>query len=364
MLQRNCLILSTCLISLAVAGKNQQFTTPVQQPKPVQVVQQPQPVQPSFDYKKINAGLQYAFIINKPTSPKPQEGDQINVNMQMICDNRILFNSFQTFKGKPAVYSVNKPGFKGDVIEAIMLMTPGDSIVCLADADALFKSTKNKKPDFIKAGDKVQYFIKLLSIKTKEQIQKEQQAAINKQINEQMAKQKAESEKQMLKDDKELNTWFTQKNIKPVKTASGMYYMIKEDGKGENAAVGDTITVNYSGHLLDGTEFDSNEDTAFHHVQPLQFVLGRGQMINGWDIGFTLLKAGSKAVFYIPSSMAYGTQTRPGSSANPKGIPANSILTFDVQLLSVKHPVPVVPATIKKDSSGTAAPQQIQKNNK
>ncbi len=364
MIQRIILVCSTCLFSLAVAGKNQQFTTPVQQPKPVQIVQQPQPVQPSFDYKKINAGLQYAFIINKPTSAKPQEGDQISVNMQMICDNKLLFNSFQTFKGKPAVYSVNKPGFKGDVIEAIMLMTPGDSIVCLADADALFKSTKNKKPDFIKPGDKVQYFIKLLSIKTKEQFQKEQQAAINKQINDQMAKQKAESAKQMSKDDKELNAWFTQKNIKPVKTALGMYYTVKEEGSGGNPAVGDTLTVNYTGHFLDGTKFDSNEDTAFHHVQPLQFVLGRGMVINGWDIGFALLQTGSKASFYIPSTMAYGAQTRPGSSGNPKGIPANSILTFDVQLLSVKHPVPVVPATIKKDSTGTAAPQQIQKNNK
>ena len=94
--------------------------------------------------------MQYAFIINKPTSPNPQDGDQIKVNMQMVSNDRLLFNSAVTFKGKPAVYGVTKPAFKGDIIEAIMFMTPGDSIVCLVSADSLFKNTKNKKPDFIK----------------------------------------------------------------------------------------------------------------------------------------------------------------------------------------------------------------------
>jgi len=54
--------------------------------------------------------------------------------------------------------------------------------------------------------------------------------------------------------------------------------------------------------------------------------------------------------------MAYASQARPGSAANPKGIPANSILVFDVQLLSFKHPVPTVPVQIKKDSLPTPAP--------
>ena len=165
MLPKICLVLTSCLFSIIVSAKSEQFNTPngmrpgtqstipVQPAVPVQPkVQalQPQPVQPVFNYKRINAGLQYAFIINKPTSPNPQDGDQINVNMQMVSNDRLLFNSAVTFKGKPAVYGVTKPAFKGDIIEAIMFMTPGDSIVCLVSADSLFKNTKNKKPDFIK----------------------------------------------------------------------------------------------------------------------------------------------------------------------------------------------------------------------
>ena len=71
------------------------------------------------------------------------------------------------------------------------MMTPGDSMVCLADAEAIYKNSKVKKPDFMKPGGKMQYFIKLVSIKTKEQVQKEQNDAIMKQIKEQEAKQKA-----------------------------------------------------------------------------------------------------------------------------------------------------------------------------
>ncbi len=312
--------------------------------------QQPGPAQPpSFNYKKLPSGLQYAFIMDKPGTTKPEEGGLVKLHMQSVCNNRILYSTVMAFKGKPGEFGVAKPAFKGDLIEAIMLMTPGDSIVCLVDADALFKNAKTKMPDFIKKGDKVQYFVKLVSMKSKDQVMKEQQAAFQKQIQEQMAKQKAEAAKQAVKDEKLLKAYFTKNKLSPIKTASGMYYTIREAGTGDSARNGDSVSMNYTGRLLDGTKFDSNEDTAFHHVQPFQFVLGRGMVIRGWDEGVALLKQGSKATFYIPSGMAYGAQARPGSGANPKGIPANSILIFDVELLRVNHPA-APPAPAVKDS--------------
>ncbi|MBL0358224.1 MAG: FKBP-type peptidyl-prolyl cis-trans isomerase [Chitinophagaceae bacterium] len=226
-----------------------------------------------------------------------------------------------------------------------MLMTPGDSIVCQADADVMYKNAKNKKPDFIKPGDKIQYFIKLITIKTKEQFQKEQQAAFMKQMKDQQEKQKVAAAKQLVKDDKALKAYFSKNHITPIKTASGLYYTIREEGSGEKPLPGDSITMSYTGKLMDGTKFDSNEDTAFHHVQPLKFILGRAEVIKGWDEGIALLNTGSKATFYIPSPLAYGQQARPGSAANPKGIPANSILLFDVQLVNSKHPLPPAPKT-------------------
>ncbi len=360
MLQRTVLVISSCLFSLVLlAQPNTKAVTITPQQAP--------PPPPVYNYKKLNPQLQYAYIINKPTKIHPQEGDQVMLNMQSVCNNRLMYNTAQAFKGKPAIYGVAKPAFKGDLIEAIMEMTAGDSIVCLVDADALFKNSKSKKPDFIKSGDKMQYFIKLVSIKPKEEVQKEQQAAFMKQMKEQQAKQAADAAKQMVKDDKALKAYFASKKITPIKTASGLYYTIKEEGSGEKPITGDNVTMNYTGTLLDGTKFDSNEDTAFKHVQPFEFVLGRGAVIKGWDEGIALLKTGSKATLYIPSPMAYGPQARPGGGANPKGIPANSILVFDVQVVNSKHPEPpkpaIVPAT-KTDSTGSNPKMEKMKADK
>lgn len=342
MLQKFYFVITFSLLVTAVSA---------QQPQGPQLTPQA-----NFNYKKLPSGLQYAFIADKPTSPKPEEGGQISLNMQSQCNNRILYSTAMQFKGKPGVYGVAKPAFKGDLIEAIMLMTPGDSIVCLVDAYDLFTNAKSKMPDFVKKGDKVQYFIKLVSVKTKAAVIKEQTAAFQKQMEQQMKKQKAEAAKLVIKDDKTLQAYFKKNNITPVKTASGLYYSIKEEGTGEKALANDTVTMNYTGYFMDGKKFDSNEDTAFKHVQPFTFVLGRGSVIKGWDEGIALLKQGGKATFYIPSGLAYGAQSRPGSAANPKGIPANSILLFDVQLAKVSHPVPPPPPAPKVDTLVQPAP--------
>ena len=139
------------------------------------------------------------------------------------------------------------------------------------------------------------------------------------------------------RDDEALKTYFSSRNISPIKTASGLYYSIQQEGSGPLAKAGDMVTMNYRGKLIDGTVFDSNLDSAFMHVQPLAFVLGNGRVIQGWDEGIGYLKVESKATFYIPPALAYGSQSRPGNAANPKGIPANSILIFDVELVAAKQ---------------------------
>lgn len=290
----------------------------------------PQPTAPALPaMKRINAGLEYAIVVNKPTSPNPKEGDLIRINLISAVNNRMMYNSFTANKGKPVEFGMNKAQFKGDIIDAIALMTPGDSAICLADAQAVFANSKNKMPDFIKKGDKVIYFIKLVSIKTKEQMQKEQQAAFKKQMDEQMAKMKKEQEKNIVKEEKELQTYFKTNNITPIKTTSGLYYTIKEASEDIKPNNGDTVVMNYTGKLMNGTKFDSNEDSTFNHVQPFEFSLGAGRVIKGWDEGVALLNKGSKATFYIPSRYGYG------ANAQAK-IPANSILIFDVELKNIK----------------------------
>ena len=287
-------------------------------------------------FQKLKSGLEMAYVINKPTSQKPQVGDLIKLNMASVAGNRYLYNSYLQNKGKPAEFGVTEPAFKGDILEAIMMMTVGDSIVAVIDADIVYKNTKQKKPDFIKPGEKMQYFIKLVSIKTKEQVQKEQQANMSKQIKEQLAKQQKDAAKFTAIEEKELLKYFAENKLAPTKTASGLYYIITEEGEGAKAMTNDTVSLNYRGKLIDGTPFDSNIDSLFSHVVPFEFPLGANRVIKGWDEGVALLNKGAKATFYIPSRLGYGAQAMPGNPNNKKGIPANSILIFDVELLNIK----------------------------
>jgi FKBP-type peptidyl-prolyl cis-trans isomerase FkpA len=311
-----------------------------------QMLQTPQPK--PINFKRINSDLEYALVVDKPTSPKAQEGDVVNLHMVSVCNNRVMYNSRAMNKNKPANFGINKSTFKADVVAAIQMMSPGDSLIAQVDASEMFKNTKNKMPDFIKAGDKIQYYIKMVSIKTKAQLQKEQQASVAKQQKEMNAKlqsqmtkqQKEQKVKQALIDakligveDAQLQTYFTKNNLTPKKTLTGMYYLITEKGEGDMPLKGDTAVMNYTGKLMDGKAFDSNMDTTFHHVSPFEFPLGQGRVIKGWDEGVALLPKGSKATFYIPSRMGYGV------NAQAK-IPANSILIFDVELKNIK-PVPV-----------------------
>lgn len=96
-------------------------------------------------------------------------------------------------------------------------------------------------------------------------------------------------------------------------------------GSGPAAKPGQRLTVNYVGTLADGTTFDSTDQK-----EPLTFELGSGQMIAGWDRGFTGMKAGGKRKIVIPPELAYG------KSGVPPTIPPNSKLIFNVELLSVE----------------------------
>jgi FKBP-type peptidyl-prolyl cis-trans isomerase len=99
---------------------------------------------------------------------------------------------------------------------------------------------------------------------------------------------------------------------------------------GQVAKVGDTVAVNYTGKLQNGTVFDSNTDPKFGHVQPLVFTLGAGQMIPGFDKGVVGMKVGDKKTLILSPEDAYGAAGR------PPVIPPNATLTFDVELLGIK----------------------------
>ena len=109
------------------------------------------------------------------------------------------------------------------------------------------------------------------------------------------------------------------------KTDSGLRYQIIQKGDGAQAEKGKNISVHYKGQLADGTVFDSS----YQRKQPIDFTVGIGQVIKGWDEGLQLLKVGDKARLVIPSDLAYGSQGAGGV------IPPNATLIFDVELMAV-----------------------------
>jgi len=110
------------------------------------------------------------------------------------------------------------------------------------------------------------------------------------------------------------------------KTESGLRYQFIQKGDGKQAEKGKTVSVHYEGSLENGKVFDSS----YTRKKPIEFKLGIGQVIEGWDEGIALLKVGDKARFVIPSDLGYGPAGAGGV------IPPNATLIFDVELMDVK----------------------------
>lgn len=109
-------------------------------------------------------------------------------------------------------------------------------------------------------------------------------------------------------------------------TDSGLRYQIIQKGEGVAAEKGKTVAVHYKGMFPDGSEFDNS----YKRGNPIEFPVGMGNVIAGWDEGIQLLKVGDKARFVIPSHLAYGSRGAGGV------IPPNATLVFDVELMNVK----------------------------
>lgn len=110
-----------------------------------------------------------------------------------------------------------------------------------------------------------------------------------------------------------------------ISTMQGLKIEILREGTGMGAQKGDRAVVEYVGTFKDGTEFGSNINTG----EPLTFVLGENDVIQGWELGVLGMKMGEKRRLTVPSSLAYGRAGRPPL------IPPNASLIFEIELMAI-----------------------------
>ena len=225
----------------------------------------------------------------------------------------------------------------GSIQEIFYNLKTGDSIMFDVSAKDLFTKTwRMPIPATVDSTAVITFNIGVERIMNQEELRTWQSDLMQKQ----QAKMAEEAEVIKVEDDETIAQYLKDEGIEAQKTESGIYYVMHEEGQGEMPEAGDQVYVHYAGRLLEGAYFDASikdiaqeqglYNPAREPYEPLDFPIGKGAVIKGWDEGIGLLKPGGKATIYIPSGLGYGQR------GNGPKIPANSILVFDVELVKVE----------------------------
>jgi len=268
-------------------------------------------------YRKTPGGLPYKLFSGGDTQ-SIQNGNIIKLNFSQKINDSILFSNEG---GSPIYIPVDDTRKRPyDLSEIWTILKVGDSLIATQMMDTFIKRNPMGVLPQFKKGDRIITTIKVLGKFTSND------SAIADDVR----------EKQKWKDREIafLQKYLDDKKIQCQKTPSGAFIQLLSPGTGNPIDSGKYVSVNYSGTSFSGVKFDSNTDTSFHHVGPYPFTVGAGQMIPGFDEAVKMMKMGSKARVYIPSSLGYAE--RP---------PTNKIkpyenLIFDIEVVDVKDHMP------------------------
>ncbi len=268
-------------------------------------------------YEKSPSGLYSKFYVNNEGGRKPKTGEYASILLKYTtAKDSVMFDSHSIKESDNGLISepIMKPTFQGGIEEALMSMSEGDSASFKISADSVFLKTFRAKelPKFIEKGSYLTFYIKMGKVKTQQELMNELSS----------------------KEVQQRNDYLKQNNITVEPTASGLYFIEQEPGKGALVKPGQTASVKYSGSLLNGRVFDASD---LHQGKlPFDVPVGQQKVIPGWDEALQKMKKGGKATVIIPSSLAYGYQGQ-----GP--IPGFSTLVFTMEVVDVKDTPPAAP---------------------
>ena len=275
-------------------------------------------------------GIEYTYI--NEGSTKATNGNFLLYNLQITngSDSVIYSTADQPM---PGYLQANDSLPTNNGMDEIFLnLKKGDSIVFQSTAKTIFGANV---PPFLKEDEMVKVNLGAFEEMDEAGIQ----AYFEKVMAGEDSKRAERAVAQLEAEASTIEAYAKEKGLELQKTENGLYYVIEQEGSGDEVTPGTTMYVNYAGYLLDGTLFDTSypeiakANNVFNEgreYSPLPVNVGMGQVIPGWDEGLLLLKKGSKAKFLIPSPLAYGES---GAGAM---IPANSPLVFDVEVTDVQ----------------------------
>jgi FKBP-type peptidyl-prolyl cis-trans isomerase len=268
-------------------------------------------------YRKTDGGMPYQLFSSGDTQ-KVKVGNVIKVSFSRKIKDSLAYT---TEGGLPAYIPITSYTEPYDISELWTKLKLGDSIVTVQMMDTFIKRSPGGVPPNFKKGDRVVTTVKILQI-----FESDSLARIDEKKN---------TDEMIAKEVVFLEKYLAEKNISAQKTASGAWVQIISPGTGNPIDSGKFVSVNYTGTSFSGKKFDSNIDSAFGHVQPLQFIVGSGQMIKGFDEGVRFMKLGGTAKVYVPSMLGYGGNPDPRS-----GIKPFEHLIFDLMVTDVKDKAP------------------------
>lgn len=262
---------------------------------------------PYAGFEKTKSGLYYKFY-NQNVGDTPQMMELLD--LQLAC---YINDTSVIIPNNRMIMQMIEPLFAGDIYDAIKMMTIGDSASFIVRTDSTFMTLFQLPalPAEFTANDIMRFDIKLNDFYPESEFAAKQIEFMKKTYKDETETAEAE-----------LNNYLNENNYSPIQTNSGLYYMQTKAGNGEKPQVGTMVKVHYTGKLLDGTVFDSSVS----RNEPLQFVLGVGQVIPGWDEGIQLMSKGEKGILFIPYYLAYGDR---GAGT----IPPFATLEFEVELV-------------------------------